>query len=501
MTETATTQKSPRKWTGWAMFVLALVLTFGLGLLLSTIMERRAESRQQPALKPIAIDEARNEVWGENFPRQYKRYLQTQIDTTRTKFGGADPRDLLKETPANVVLFAGMPFSKDYRQARGHSHAVEDVTGTGRISDKSPGTCWTCKSSDVPRMMAEKGRKEGEPMPTDTESFMKQVMAGAGEFYKTPFVQMKDQITHSIGCLDCHEPNTMRLRISRPALIEAFKRQGKDINNVTHQEMRSLVCAQCHNEYHFKGEGKYLTLPWDAGTTPEAMEAYYEKSATADGKPYVDFTHAISGTPMIKMQHPDYEVYSKGIHAYRNVSCADCHMPYRSEGGVKFTDHHVQSPLLNVSNSCAVCHRWGEDEIKSRVESMQSSVHECRVRAEDALSKAHFDIAAAMQAGAGDDQLKHPRDLVRQAQLRWDYVAASNGMGFHAPQECVRILTAATDLAQQSRVESTRLLARHGYVDEVAYPDVSSKEKAQAVIKLFVDKTPPSLLKTPATSR
>ena len=57
----------------------------------------------------------------------------------------------------------------------------------------------------------------------------------------------------------------MRLRISRPALREAFQRQGKDIEQVSHQEMRSLVCAQCHVEYYFKGKGNYLTFPWDKG--------------------------------------------------------------------------------------------------------------------------------------------------------------------------------------------------------------------------------------------
>jgi nitrite reductase (cytochrome c-552) len=281
----------------------------------------------------------------------------------------------------------------------------------------------------------------------------------------------------------------MRLRVTRPALVEALWRRGVDVSQVSHQEMRTLVCAQCHVEYYFQHEGNDLTFPWDKGFTPEKIEAYYQE------KDFSDWTHAISKAPMIKLQHPDYEVYQTGIHAYRNVSCADCHMPYRTEGGVKFTNHHIQSPLLDVANSCAVCHRWSEEEIRGRVEAIQDKIREGRTRAEQTIAQAHFDIAAASQAGAGDEELKDVRHLVRQAQLRWDYVAANNGMGFHSPQECLRVLNAAVDLAGQCRVEAARILARHGVTEAVAYPDFSTKEKAQAVNQAFVNGKPPRLVK------
>ena len=349
----------------------------------------------------------------------------------------------------------------------GTSHAIEDVTQTKRVGPKTPATCWTCKSPDVVRLMADLGPEE---------------------FYRQKFDALKGQITHPIGCLDCHDPETMQLRVTRPALREAFERQGRDIDQVSHQEMRSLVCAQCHVEYYFRGEGHYLTFPWDEGTTPELMEVYY------DNRDFADWTHAISGARMVKMQHPDFEVYSTGIHAFRNVSCADCHMPYKTEGGSKFTDHHVRSPLLNIANSCAVCHRWSEEEIRGRVEAIQDKVHEGRDRAETVLARAHLDIAAAKQAGADDKELEAARRLVRQAQLRWDYVAAANGMGFHSPQECMRSLAAAVDLAGQCRVECARILARHGVTAPIAYPDFSTKEKAQTLIQSFIDGNPPKLL-------
>jgi len=489
---------------GWFLFVVLAVATFFLGLLFASVLERREEARIQPPRVPIDALETDSGRWAANWPREYASYKQMADDTTRTKYGGGFPRDYLEETPANVILFAGYGFAKEYRQARGHTWAVEDVTATERVGPTTPATCWTCKSPDVPRRMFELGQAKagdlkGGQKDDDAkkaaagadDAFEQALLAGAAEFYGKRFNDLKDEITHPIGCLDCHEPETMRLRITRPALIEAFQRQGRDVNQVSHQEMRTLVCAQCHVEYYFKGEGQYLTFPWDKGTSGEAMGQYYDEGG------FADWTHAVSKAPMVKMQHPDYEMYATGIHAYRDVACADCHMPYRTEGGVKHTDHHLQSPLLNIANSCAVCHRWSEEEIRSRVVGIQDKVREGRDRAERTLARAHFDVAACMEAGCSDEQLAGPRKEVREAQLRWDYVAANNGLGFHSPQESLRILAAAVEGAEECRLQCARLLAQKGHTEPVAYPDFSDKTKAQAINKAFLDGNPPRLLSTP----
>ncbi len=339
-------------WMGIAIAGLLVVIVVLLGLLAVSIMERRWEA-QRPALvvRPLSEWEPNSAVWGENYPREYESYMRTRITDTRTRYGGADPRDYLDIDPRQVILFAGYGFAKEYLQGRGHYWSIEDVTQTARlIRPFNAATCWTCKSPDVPRLMDKMGIKE---------------------FYAANFHDLTGEVTHPIGCQDCHDPQTLRLRITRPALLEAFEAMGRDINQATHQEMRSLVCAQCHVEYYFRtdeqaGLKNYLVFPWAKGTTLEGVMAYYDELN------FADYTHAISGTPIVKAQHPDYELYTTGIHAYRNVSCADCHMPYRTEGGVKYTDHHVQSPLLNIANSCAVCHRWGEDEIRTRVEGIQA---------------------------------------------------------------------------------------------------------------------------------
>ena len=464
-----TAPAEPPAWRGWALFLLVAAATVALVLLGISIWERRREALPQPPRVPIAALEPDSSAWGVNYPRQYHSYRRMEDDTTHTRYGGSGLRDYLEETPAKVILFAGSAFARDYLQPRGHVYAVEDVVGTARVGEHTPATCWTCKTADAPRMIAE---------------------MGAADFYAAAFHDLREEMKHPIGCADCHDSRTMELRITRPALREAFERQGRDIDRVSHQEMRSLVCAQCHVEYYFDQEN-YLIFPWEHGVSAEQIEYYFEE------REFRDWTHAISGAPMIKIQHPDYEVYTRGIHAYRNVSCADCHMPYRTEGAVKFTNHHIRSPLLDVSNSCAVCHRWGEDEIVARVEAIQDSTREARYRAEEAIALAHFDVAAAAQAGADDEELAGVRQLLRQAQYRWDFVAAHNGMGFHAPQECMRLLGAAVDLAGQCRVDCARILARYGVTEPVQYPDFGTKEAAHTVLQAFLDGEPPALIALP----
>ena len=464
--DNSTVRKLP-VWAGVVIIGLVAAAIVLMGLLAVSIMGRRWEA-QRPALvlKPVAEWEPDNTKWGENYPREYESYKKTSISDTKTRYGGAFPRDYLDEDPYQVILFAGYGFSKDYLQARGHYYARKDVVATKRIKRPvNAATCWTCKSTDVPRLMDKMGVKE---------------------FYAANFHDLMDEITHPIGCQDCHDPKTLNLRITRPGLKEAFTAMGKDINDATHQEMRSLVCAQCHIEYYFRtdeaaGLKNYLTLPWKKGTTVEAMIEYYDEVG------FADYVHPISKTPIIKSQHPDYELYLTGIHSYRDVACADCHMPYRTEGGVKFTDHHVQSPLLNVSGSCGVCHRWSEEEIVERVESIQTKVADATMIAEEALVKAHFDIAAAMQAKVPDEELAEARRLLRHGQFRWDYVSSSNGMGFHSPQESMRLLGESANEAQEVRLTVARLLAGKGYKSAPKYPALTTHQEAWQVAKTFVE--------------
>ncbi|WP_288988742.1 ammonia-forming cytochrome c nitrite reductase [uncultured Pseudoalteromonas sp.] len=457
------------------LFVVTILVVFLLGLLASSIVNRKSEAKYQyvPQVN-ISENEPRNDVWGENFPLEYQSSLQT-LDTTFSSFqGGSAMRDVLEEDPNLVILFAGYGFSKDYNQGRGHAYAIEDLRNSlrtggpqGKGDGPMPATCWTCKSPDVPRLMNEHG---------------------VTEFYTGKWADKGGEIVNNIGCADCHNPKTMKLQISRPALVEAFDAMGKDINNATHNEMRSLVCAQCHVEYYFdkKLPGKegvpYLKFPWKNGTTVEAMEEYY------DNLEFKDWTHKISRAPMLKAQHPGYETFLTGVHADRGVSCADCHMPYKSEGGQKFTDHHIQSPLNNTSNACQVCHREDSKKLIANVYERQNKAKENRLKLEDLIVRAHLEAKKCWDLGATEAEMKPILLDIRHAQWRWDYSAAAHGASFHSPVETARVIGGGLVKAQDARLKLARLLAKHGHNKPIDMPDISSKELAQKYIGLDIKK-------------
>lgn len=460
---------SNKPWIGWVLFGTTIVVVFLLGLLAASIIQRRTEAVF--AYKPV-IDypswEPRNAVWGQVFPREYQSYLQTTDTTFRSKYNGSAMIDMLEVDPELVVLWAGYAFSKDYSQSRGHYYAIKDIQNTlrtgspmGEEVSPQPNTCWTCKSPDVPRLIENKG---------------------AAEFYKGTWESKGHEIVNSIGCADCHDAKTMNLRISRPALAEAYQRQGKDISEATQQEMRSLVCAQCHVEYYFdkkKIEGvAYLVFPWDKGFNADEVERYYDSIG------FTDWTHALSRAPMLKAQHPDYEVFKTGIHYERGVSCADCHMPYMSEGGVKFTDHHISSPLNNVANSCQVCHREDTEKLIKNVYDRQDKIIENRDKLEELLVRAHIEAQKAWELGADEKRMEKPLNYIRQAQWRWDYAAAGHGNSFHAPVEISRIIASGIVRAQEARLELARVLASYNFISEIPYPDITTKAKAQKFIGL-----------------
>lgn len=456
-----------KSWQGWLLFIVAMVVVFFLGLLAASITERRAEIQSIFANKRVELEpgEARNALYEQNYPREYETWKSTADTSFVSEFNGNKQVDVLAQRPEMVILWSGYAFSRDYRTPRGHFYALTDMHETLRVGhpgidgegDLQPATCWTCKSPDVPRMMQ---------------------AVGIEEFYNNKWSKWGSEIVNPIGCADCHNAENMELRISRPALIEAFKRMGKDINEATHQEMRSLVCAQCHVEYYFTKDRNYLTFPWDNGLKNEDAERYYDESD------YYDYIHALSRTPILKAQHPDYELAQQGIHAQRGVACADCHMPYMSEGGVKFSDHHIQSPLAFMDRTCQTCHRESEEVLRNNVYDRQRKANEIRNKLEKELAAAHIEAKYAWDNGATESAMAPVLKYIRQSQWRWDYAVASHGGSFHAPQEVTRILSIGLERAMQARLEVAKVLARMGHTEDVPMPDISTKAKAQEYIGL-----------------
>jgi nitrite reductase (cytochrome c-552) len=442
-----------------ALLLLATALVtacvaFGVTALLMNIFQRKVEA-QNPFFRVVELTDETVDpaVWGKNFPMQYDMYKRT-VDQVRTRFGGseavpripteADPRSVtaqsrLEEDPRLKTLWAGYAFATDFREERGHAYMLDDQTFTGRQQVvKQPGACLHCHSS----------------------VYAAYKTAGGGDLIKgfeivnqMPFAEARKLVEHPVACIDCHDPGTMALRITRPGFIEGMRAykaslgvMDYDVNrDATRQEMRSFVCGQCHVEYYFKGTEKRLTYPWHKGLKAEDMLAYYDEVG------FKDWVHKETSAPVLKAQHPEFELWMQGVHARAGVACADCHMPYKRIGALKVSDHHVRSPLLNIANACQTCHKVPEAELKARAELNQERTYFMRNLALDATLDLIADIKAARAAGATDEQLTAALSAQRHAQFLVDFIEAENSMGFHAPQEAVRILGLSIDTARKGQ--------------------------------------------------
>ena len=435
-----------------ALVIIATV--FGLALLIN-IFQRKQEARN-PFFRVVELtdDTVDPSVWGKNFPLQYDGYLQT-TDQVRTRYGGseaeprtptqADPRSVvaqsrLEEDPRLKTMWAGYAFAKDFREERGHAYMLDDQTFTERQQvTKQPGTCVNCHASVY---VAYKQLGGGD------------IFNGFEQLNKMPYFDARKYVTHPVACIDCHDSQTMQLRVTRPAFIEGMRVlkasqgiQNYDVNKqATRQEMRAYVCGQCHDEYHFSGPEKRLVYPWSKGLQVDNILAFYDEIK------FKDWEHALTGAPVLKAQHPEFEMWNQGIHARSGVVCADCHMPYKREGALKISDHHVRSPMLNINRACQTCHRWSEDELKARVETIQQRTQNLRNIAMDALVDLINDIKTARDSGRNDAAVTTAQDFQRRAQFYLDFIESENSTGFHAPQEAARILGESINFSRKGQV-------------------------------------------------
>jgi len=435
--------------------VVAAIAAGGIAALLINIFQRKTEGRN-PFYRVVEINENTEDpaVWGKNFPAEYDGYKRT-VDMVRTRYGGseaeertptaADPRSIvarsrLEQDPRLKTMWAGYAFAVDFREERGHAYMLDDQTFTERqLVTSQPGACLHCHASIVVPY-----RKLGDGDLT----------RGFDRMNAMSYADARKLVTHPIACIDCHNPQTMELRVTRPGFMEGIRAlkasqgiQNYDVNkDATRQEMRSYVCGQCHVEYYFKGKEKRLVYPWAKGIKIEEIQAYYDEIQQKD------WIHADTGAPVLKAQHPEFEMWSQGIHARSGVACADCHMPYMREGALKISDHHVQSPLLNINRACQTCHKFSEDELRQRVEIIQDRTFKLRNQAMDALVDLIEDLKHAQSIGQNEVRLESARRYQRLAQFRLDFVEAENSNGFHAPQEAARILGESIDFSRKGQI-------------------------------------------------
>ena len=441
------------RWIALAAVLGAVVAAAGV-LLLVNILRRQQEGRN-PFYRVVELTDETEDpaIWGKNFPMQYDDYRRT-VDQIRTRYGGseavprtpteADPRSVvaqsrLEQDPRLKTMWAGYSFAVDFREERGHAYMLEDQTFTGRQqAAPQPGTCLHCHAS----IYVPYKRLGGD------------LMSGFERMNAMPYDEARKLVTHPVACIDCHSPDTMQLRVTRPAFLEGIRAlkaaQGVpdyDVNTMaTRQEMRAFVCGQCHAEYHFQGPGKRLVYPWSKGMRADQILDFYEDTG------FSDWTHADTGAPALKAQHPEFEMWNQGIHARSGVACADCHMPYKRVGGLKISDHHVRSPLLNINRACQTCHRFPEAELLARTEAIQERTSQMRELAMNALVELIADLKEARTSGRSDPELAPARNFQRRAQFLLDFVEAENSSGFHAPQEAARVLALSIDYSRRGQV-------------------------------------------------
>uniref|UniRef100_A0A832I0S7 nitrite reductase (cytochrome; ammonia-forming) n=1 Tax=Eiseniibacteriota bacterium TaxID=2212470 RepID=A0A832I0S7_UNCEI len=452
-----------------ALILATAVATFALTALLMNVSDRKREARQTHfELVTLTEDTVDPAEWGKNFPRQFDGYRRT-VDTVRTRFGGSEAFSRLEQDPRLKRIFAGYAFGVEFNEERGHAYTLRDQDMTERVKVvRQPGSCLHCHASVIPAY-----RKAGGG----------DVMKGFEIVSAMPWEDARKLVEHPVACIDCHDPRTMQLRVTRPGFlngIKAYMASEKGIPDydpnsmATRQEMRSYVCGQCHVEYYFRKPDRVVTYPWANGLKVEEIEAYYDSIG------FHDWVHAETGAKVLKAQHPEFELWSQGIHARSGVACADCHMPYMREGAIKISDHHVRSPLLNVERACTNCHPFPAEEMKARAEMIQQRHADLLARAEIALVALYDAVRAARAAGVDSAALDRAGvfALQRKAQFRADFVNAENSQGFHAPQEAARILGEAIDYARQGETEAARLAARRaGGARTAAFPAMLSARR------------------------
>src|SRR5262249_36459884 len=291
MTDTDTVTPSPSPQRSRVLYLITILVTalvtYGIVALLMNISERKEESKQH-YLKLVDLTEETIDPaeWGKNFPREYDSYKRTAENTSR-RHGGSEAISKLEEDPRLVRIFAGYPFSVDYRERRGHAYMLEDQDNTERVRRfKQPGACLHCHASIISAY-----RKAGDG----------DVMKGFESVCAMPLKDARQLVSHPVACIDCHDPQSLQLRVTRPGFLNGIKefakhvaaelakeeakkpeersppplphltsihqwarhwnkgdhKQEYDVNALaTRQEMRSFVCGQCHVEYYFKGAGK-----------------------------------------------------------------------------------------------------------------------------------------------------------------------------------------------------------------------------------------------------
>lgn len=361
------------------------------------------------------------EAWKEEYPLIYESFMRTSTmgdDTAEdSELGGSHPIDYLNKNPNIAIIYEGNGFSKEYYQARGHYYALDDVIN---ISRPKPGaTCLSCKTGELEGLLIEHG----------------------DSLYSMDFQETVQDVEHGVTCYNCHRNNPGEgVQVTSPHYNAALEKLDSE------PSPGNQACAQCHVEYYFEKDTNKVILPWDNGTEIAEIESYYDEIE------FYDWEHPRTGTKLIKVQHPETEMYNGSLHDSMKVSCSDCHMPTMvSENNEEYKSHWVTSPLKTPEQSCSKCHSNNLDEIVLKVQQIQTEVDQMEVEVSDMLVKLTMDFAKAIEDRKLDEEsIENLRSLHRKAQYRWDFVFVENSTGFHNEDKAKNALEEAKNYAQEA---------------------------------------------------
>ncbi|MGA2545423.1 MAG: ammonia-forming cytochrome c nitrite reductase subunit c552 [Rectinemataceae bacterium] len=359
--------------------------------------------------------------WSRTYPTESAMMAKgKQMLPSPSGYDGSVPVEKAIAQPAMGINYKGSAYATSFKEKRGHVYSWEDISTTKRLNDKTPASCITCKTPDIAKVFADKD------------------WAYASE----PAMNYIKEQHPAIDCFSCHNPATRQLRVIVPSFAEGMKLRGIDLAKATPKAMEIYVCAQCHSTYFLEPKINRVVSPWGKGLGPEAMYVWYASKPSGFEKDYVQ---PDSGVAVLKARHPDYELFSSGVHASAGVSCVDCHMPYVVANGAKLRQHWVTSPLRNVGSSCLQCH-WGRTEAwaMGRVKYVQDSVFSLQRIAGQAVAEAH----------GRSPRLLDLRASLRRLSIRLEtFSGRRNGTGTlsHPPTRPVSMIPCKPSGASRSR--------------------------------------------------
>jgi nitrite reductase (cytochrome c-552) len=448
-------------------FVMKNVKLIALALIvlgITAVLVLSCSPQKAQMVKPVQISDNDYEPadWGKAYPVNYELWKKTAeplpAGKSKYKRGFSTDNltyDKLSEFPYMALLFNGWGFGIEYNEPRGHANMLADQLQVDEARVKAGGVCLSCKTPYAPKMEREMG----------------------AAYYSTPYKEVHAKIPEQhqklgVACIDCHDNKDMSLRVSREfTLVKALKDMGVDPTKLSHQEMRSVICAQCHVTYSItKDKDMHSTglfFPWQGSTMGNISVENVIKKIRSDPS-YGEWKQNVTGFKMAFIRHPEFELFSNNsVHWKAGASCADCHMPYTKVGSAKVSDHRITSPLKNDMRACMQCHTESVEWLRNQVTTIQDRTTSLMMRAgysTASVAKLFEKVHAVQASGKSIDPALYgkAKDFYEEAFYRVVYIGAENSVGFHNPTEAQRNLGDAVSFAEKAEGLLRQALAKAG---------------------------------------